>query len=91
MKEKFSELDWKWAKNCQPISDRYIYVFHEDHPEVRVYVINSSSLDLDEYDYWCYVFIPDAPQIEKKTSIEERLDKLEIFIRKCIVDFTNME
>jgi len=60
----------------QPEFNRYVYTyFPGGGPGVDISI--ASDVSWDDEDYWCYVFIPDEPRIEKKITLEERVAWLE--------------
>lgn len=80
MKDNFGEFEWKNYKDVQPEANMYVYVYFVDEDEVDIGLAK-------EYDwagdmYWCYVYMPDVPKIEKKEDIclSVRVENMENFI-----------
>lgn len=77
MKDKFGQFDWKCCKDDKPTHQSWIYIYYADIPDGDVEIIQENDCSFDDYTYWCYVFIPDPPKIEKNTTLEERISYLE--------------
>ena len=59
----------------------YYYFYNVDVDVISIEKNERLNLGACEDDYWCYVFMPDAPKIEKKKTLEERIERLELFLR----------
>ena len=85
MNDKFGQFDWKCWKDEKPDSDKYVYTYFPDHAEnEEVDIQIAEDVNWDDEDYWCYVFIPDAPKVEKNMTLEDRFDRLESRIEKLL-------
>ncbi len=80
----FGSFIWNCWKDVKPDPEKYIYA---NFPNLRnkVYVGTEDFFRWDDMSYWCYVFIPDAPKIEKKMTLEERIEKLEKEFEKAML------
>jgi hypothetical protein len=81
MNDKFGQFEWHCWKDRKPIENQYIYFYDscDGIGEISVGCANEYSSDDD--CYWCYVFIPNPPKIEKKLSLEERVGIIETQIK----------
>jgi len=83
MNEKFGQFTWNNYKDVKPAEDKYIYAFFPEEGG-EVYVGMEEEFAWEGECYWCYVFIPDAPKIEKMMTIEERMDAMEkMLMNRC--------
>lgn len=82
MNEKFGQFDWKCWKDEKPDEDMPIYAYREDIVSDVVSVGYEGDFHMNDNTYWCYVFIPDAPKIEK--NMNERIGRLEHRLQSLI-------
>ena len=72
--------NWKRFSEEQPKDNLYIYVYYNSILSVGK-VSEYTQKALNEC-YWCYVYMPDAPKIEKKLTLEDRLECLEKIVNE---------
>jgi len=87
MNNKFGQFEWHCWKDKKPDEDKYIYVYICDEDiKDTVDIGTADEYSWDENMYWYYVFMPDAPKIEKELSLEDRIksleDKIDLLMRK---------
>ncbi len=87
MNDKFGQFEWKCYKDTQPEPQRFVYTYFPDYQGLEattsgVDISIAEDVNWDDEDYWCYVFIPDAPKIEKEMKLEDRVDKLELSVSR---------
>jgi hypothetical protein len=65
MTDKFWGFKWNQWKDKKPEVNKYVYVYCLDNKELGVFICLSDDFLFDDNDYWVYVYMPDAPKIEK--------------------------
>ena len=86
MRDRLDNFIWFCYKDKQPENNMIVYVYFPGETGVDVGLANDYEWDDDMY--WCYVFIPDAPRVEKKDeermSLEERVSVLEQVVLRLL-------
>lgn len=86
MKGEFGSFVWNCYKDSQPESNLFVYVYFDSEHGVDVGL--AGDYDWNDNMYWCYVYIPDAPVIEKEMTLEERIDTIETMLKnRCSNDY----
>lgn len=95
MNDKFGQFDWKCFKDEEPEYGRFVYAYMP-WGEESIDIGKAEDFNFRDTDYWCYVFIPDAPKIEQKEDkdvcIFKEVSSIQFFIRyiyKDLIDASN--
>jgi hypothetical protein len=101
MNDKFGQFEWHCWKDRKPDKDKYLYIhiYDEDFKD-SVDIGQLTDYDWDDNFYWCYVYMPESPKIEKKKlepcnqlrdcsnnyilSLENRIEKIESLLNKVL-------
>jgi hypothetical protein len=77
MTVKFGEFKWNCYKDVIPSQGVFLYFFDSGDIIGNISIGCAHEYAWEDDCYWCYVYMPDAPVIEKKLTLEERVDLLE--------------
>jgi hypothetical protein len=66
MSDKFGEFKWNCYKDTHPKSGMHVYVYDIERKGDEIDIDVAENFCWEDSYYWCYVYMPDAPVIEKK-------------------------